>query len=223
MPTRALRGPFSLADADPGRIVDKPGDISRATHGLSTEGADAPKLLSPGMPVHPVSATGFTAIQVLGSVEEIGLVHRNRPSLLLLLCIDRTFNGITRNLRTAEKPTAALLARGHPGRRKTKVSRPPWEKKKGKGKRKGLTPHRPIDRLRPIHGRQVCRTWRHRLEGGRFRANGRKMAATGTSLWIFPAQPATCPQRMAIRRFCPRRRDSGSRVPPTRFTASQVR
>lgn len=157
MPTRALRGPFSLADADPGRIVDKPGDISRATHGLSTEDAEAPKLLSPGTPVHPASATGFATIQVLGSVEEIGLVHRNGAPLLLLLCIDRTFNGITRNLRAAENRPPRSLPDVTRARRKTKASRPPWEKKKGRERkrRKGRTPRRPIDGLRPIHGRQI--------------------------------------------------------------------
>lgn len=157
MPTRALRGPFSLADADPGRIVDKPGDISRATHGLSTEDAEAPKLLSPGMRVHPASTTGFATIQVLGSVEEIGLVHRNGAPLLLLLCIDRTFNGITRNLRAAENRPPRSLSEATRARRKTKASRPPWEKKKGRERkrRRGRTPRRPIDGLRPIHGRQV--------------------------------------------------------------------
>lgn len=75
--------------------VDKPGDIKSTTHGLSTAKSKRLKLLSPGVPVHPASATGFDGTQVLGSIEEISLVHRKGAALLLLLCIYRTFNGIT--------------------------------------------------------------------------------------------------------------------------------
>ena len=72
--------------------MDNPGNISGTTGRLSTRNGGGPKLLSARPEVQDPRPTVFAATQVRASIGQTGLVHRNGPTLLLLLFIYRATN-----------------------------------------------------------------------------------------------------------------------------------
>ena len=78
-----------LAAKQNSHAVGKAVDSSGISHHLSTEKSRCLQLFTPALQLRSRASTGFEATQVGVSQRKMGVIHKNRRSLLLLLCIHR--------------------------------------------------------------------------------------------------------------------------------------
>ena len=78
-----------LAAKQNGHTVGKAVDSSGISHHLSTEKSKCFRLFTPARQRRSRASTGFETTQVGVRQQKIGVIHKNRRSLLLLLCIHR--------------------------------------------------------------------------------------------------------------------------------------
>ena len=78
-----------LAAKQNSHAVGKAVDISGISHHLSTEKSKSLRLFTPALQRSSRASTGFEATQVGVRQRKMGVIHKNRRSLLLLLCIHR--------------------------------------------------------------------------------------------------------------------------------------
>ena len=78
-----------LAAKQNSHAVGKAVDSSGIRHHLSTEKSRCVRLFTPALQRSSRASTGFEATQVGVRQRKIGVIHKNRRSLSLLLCIHR--------------------------------------------------------------------------------------------------------------------------------------
>ena len=78
-----------LAARQNSHAVGKAVDSSGISHHLSTEKSKCFRLFTPARQRRSRASTGFETTQVGVRQRKIGVIHKNRRSLLLLLCIHR--------------------------------------------------------------------------------------------------------------------------------------